>query len=128
MEEEVLRVRFLTGMAGRGFAYVPGQEVVLKRAEAHRLIQNNVCEPILATELDLPIVPCLVEGAYEAWPRGRRWPRPGRISVTYGVPLHPAELAAGASSRDDAYRRVADGLRAALLELGAPPSKRDASH
>ena len=48
--EEVLRVRFLTGMAGRGFAYEPGQEVVLKRAEAHRLIQNNVCEPILVTE------------------------------------------------------------------------------
>ncbi len=51
MEEEVLRVRFLTGMAGRGFAYEPGQEVVLKRAEAHRLMQHQppVCEPVLAT-------------------------------------------------------------------------------
>jgi len=34
----------------------------------------------------VPIVPAVIEGTFEAWPRGR-WPRPGSISVAYGRPI-----------------------------------------
>ncbi|HXF57567.1 MAG TPA: lysophospholipid acyltransferase family protein [Actinomycetota bacterium] len=47
----------------------------------------------LAVEYRLPVVPVAIRGAYAAMPRGRGWPRPGRlpVSVRYGPPLHPEE-------------------------------------
>ena len=33
------------------------------------------------------MVPVTIAGAFEAWPAGRRLPRPGRITITYHPPL-----------------------------------------
>jgi 1-acyl-sn-glycerol-3-phosphate acyltransferase len=38
------------------------------------------------------VVPVGVAGAYEAWPRSRRWPGPGRVHVHFGAPLSPEEV------------------------------------
>ncbi len=35
------------------------------------------------------IVPVLIDGAFEVWPRSRKLPWPGRITVTYGQLLAP---------------------------------------
>jgi 1-acyl-sn-glycerol-3-phosphate acyltransferase len=45
----------------------------------------------LAIELELPVVPIAIRGAYAAMPRGRGWPRRGRfpVSVRYGRPIFP---------------------------------------
>ena len=45
----------------------------------------------LCLELDLPVVPIAIRGAYAAMPRGRGWPRRGRfpISLRYGAPIAP---------------------------------------
>jgi 1-acyl-sn-glycerol-3-phosphate acyltransferase len=47
----------------------------------------------LSLEHDLPVVPVAIRGAYAAMPRGRGWPRSGRlpISLRYGPPLFPRE-------------------------------------
>lgn len=47
----------------------------------------------LALELGIPVVPIAIVGAYQAMPKGRGWPRPGRppVSVRYGRPLRPEE-------------------------------------
>jgi 1-acyl-sn-glycerol-3-phosphate acyltransferase len=37
----------------------------------------------------VPIIPCGVEGAYDAWPRHRRWPRRRRIHVRFRGPVDP---------------------------------------
>lgn len=37
----------------------------------------------------VPLIPCGVQGAYEAWPRHRRWPRRGPVLVRFGAPLEP---------------------------------------
>lgn len=34
-----------------------------------------------------PVVPVLVEGTYHAWHRHQHFPRPGKITVTYGEPM-----------------------------------------
>ena len=36
-------------------------------------------------------VPIGIRGAYQAWPKGTNWPRPGRppVSVRYGEPIVP---------------------------------------
>jgi 1-acyl-sn-glycerol-3-phosphate acyltransferase len=47
----------------------------------------------LAIELQIPVVPVAIRGAYAAMPRGRAWPRGGRypVSVRYGRPVVPRE-------------------------------------
>jgi 1-acyl-sn-glycerol-3-phosphate acyltransferase len=41
----------------------------------------------LALAAGAPVVPVTIAGAFEAWPVGRRLPRPGRITITYHQPL-----------------------------------------
>lgn len=45
----------------------------------------------LAIEMNMPIVPIAIVGAYAAMPKGRTWPKAGRppIRVRYGRPLLP---------------------------------------
>jgi len=47
----------------------------------------------LCGEADVPAVPIGIRGAYQAMPKGRFWPKPGRLPVTvrYGRPLQPGE-------------------------------------
>ncbi|WP_137177738.1 lysophospholipid acyltransferase family protein [Roseomonas sp. AR75] len=35
----------------------------------------------------VPVVPCFIEGAFEAWPATRKWPRPGKVRVRIGAPV-----------------------------------------
>jgi 1-acyl-sn-glycerol-3-phosphate acyltransferase len=35
----------------------------------------------------VPVVPCRIEGAHEAWPPQARWPRPGRLALRIGTPI-----------------------------------------
>jgi long-chain acyl-CoA synthetase len=76
--------------------------------------------PILATELGVPIVPAVLEGTYQAWPRGAPRPKPGRVSLRFGPAIHPRDAVAGANSPEHAYSVVSAALQRALLELGAP--------
>ncbi len=57
----------------------------------------------------VPIVPVGIHGAFEAFPRGRVFPRPCQITVRFGAPID--------SSLPDAQER----LVAAVSELCAPP-------
>jgi 1-acyl-sn-glycerol-3-phosphate acyltransferase len=47
----------------------------------------------LCIEAGVSAVPIGIRGAYQAMPKGRNWPRPGRptVSVRYGRPLAPKE-------------------------------------
>jgi 1-acyl-sn-glycerol-3-phosphate acyltransferase len=47
----------------------------------------------LAVRSHAAILPVAIDGAYEAFPRWRKWPGPGRIRVHYGVPMMPSEFA-----------------------------------
>lgn len=47
----------------------------------------------LALEAGVPLVPIGIRGAFQAMPKGRNWPKPGRapVHVRYGEPISPAE-------------------------------------
>jgi 1-acyl-sn-glycerol-3-phosphate acyltransferase len=47
----------------------------------------------LAVRSKSAILPVAIEGAYAAWPRCCKFPRPGRIHIHYGSPILPHELA-----------------------------------
>jgi 1-acyl-sn-glycerol-3-phosphate acyltransferase len=38
----------------------------------------------------VPLIPCGIRGAFEAWPRGRTIPRPRKIAVRFGPPIDSA--------------------------------------
>jgi 1-acyl-sn-glycerol-3-phosphate acyltransferase len=53
----------------------------------------------IALATGAPVVPVTIAGAHEAWPVGRRVPRPGRITITYHAPLDESVLPPGADRR-----------------------------
>jgi 1-acyl-sn-glycerol-3-phosphate acyltransferase len=59
---------------------------------------------LLVSATDVPVIPVHVDGAYGAWPRHRRFPRPRRITIRFGPPVALADLRARASA-DRAHRR-----------------------
>jgi 1-acyl-sn-glycerol-3-phosphate acyltransferase len=59
---------------------------------------------------DVPVVPCYVDGAFRAWPKGKRLPRPRKVRLIVGPPRSYA-----ASTRGKA---IAADLEKAVNELG----------
>ena len=49
---------------------------------------------LVARKAGVPLVPTLVLGAFEAWPRQAKLPRPRRVLVAYGEPVTAAEMKA----------------------------------
>lgn len=47
----------------------------------------------VAKKVGVPVVPTLIDGMYQAWPRDRRWPGFGDIVVEYGKPITADEYA-----------------------------------
>jgi 1-acyl-sn-glycerol-3-phosphate acyltransferase len=45
----------------------------------------------IAKKARVPIVPTLIDGVYQTWPRDRALPRPGNVIIEYGRPMMPAE-------------------------------------
>lgn len=54
---------------------------------------------VIADRAAVPIVPVLIQGAYEVWPKGKAIPRPGVISLVFGKPLDPKKTT-GEAIRD----------------------------
>lgn len=48
---------------------------------------------MLAVRTKAAILPVAIDGAFQAWPRWKKLPGPGRIRVHYGEPIRPSEFA-----------------------------------
>jgi long-chain acyl-CoA synthetase len=66
---------------------------------------------LLAVELGVPVVPVGIDGTFDVLPKGRAWPRPGRVHVTFGTPL---QFGAGTP-----YHTVTLAMEAAVRALTA---------
>ena len=69
---------------------------------------------VVLTEHPVPVVPAYIDGAFAAWPRGRRLPRRGRIAVTFGPPIAAADLLKTGNVRPE---EVAGRIHAAVTSL-----------
>jgi long-chain acyl-CoA synthetase len=47
---------------------------------------------IIAKEMNVPLVPVAIAGTFEMMRPGQLFPRPGKVSVTFGKPLYPGEM------------------------------------
>jgi len=68
----------------------------------------------LAVAHDAPVLPVTIAGAWEAWPPGRRLPRPGHITITYHPPEMPKRGADPRAAGRDLRDRVEAAIRSAL--------------
>ncbi|MBI5639621.1 MAG: AMP-binding protein [Nitrospirae bacterium] len=74
---------------------------------------------ILAVEMGVSVVPVYIHGAFEAMRRDSKLPRPGRIRVVFGRPLHASDVdfTKKPAGVDD-YQHFANLLRERVKELG----------
>ncbi len=97
-----------------------GDKVVIF-PEGHRSPDGTLqtLEPgitLIASRAECPIVPVLIEGAYEAWGRHRRFPRPwGKIRIIFGKPIPWSRFAH--LGRKDRSAAILKETREAILAL-----------
>ncbi len=91
--------------------------------EGQRSIDGEIKEfrkgiGILIHELDVPVVPVYIRGAFDIWPRGRKWPKlRGHVSVRFGKSITAKELAFKITAARDVYQRIADNLHAKMVQM-----------
>jgi 1-acyl-sn-glycerol-3-phosphate acyltransferase len=66
---------------------------------------------------DVPIVPVVIDGAFEAWPRNAKLPRPYPIRIEYGRPIPPSQWRQW--SPDELALRVREEMVKLQAELGS---------
>jgi long-chain acyl-CoA synthetase len=71
---------------------------------------------LLVERTGVCVVPVRIEGAFAAWPRGRRWPRLGCITVHFGAALEP-DAVLPPEGTHDRHQRAADAIHDALARL-----------
>jgi 1-acyl-sn-glycerol-3-phosphate acyltransferase len=72
---------------------------------------------LLVAGTSYPVVPCHIEGAHRAWPKGAWLPRPGMIRLRIGAPRTYAHLGRG----KDSALQIARELREAVMDLARRP-------
>ncbi len=61
------------------------------------------------------VVPVYVGGSGQSWPRGRRFPRPAKVTVTFGPPL--ALAGQDRANRRESYEAASQAMMAAIARL-----------
>ena len=63
---------------------------------------------ILSKELNVPVVPVCIRGAYDVLPRGSKWVKPKKIEVEYLEPVMP--------ENGDSYDSISDKVKGSIAE------------
>jgi long-chain acyl-CoA synthetase len=72
---------------------------------------------ILATELNLPIVPVALDGAYLIWPRKSWRFRLAKVKLRFGDPIDVQRLVSGETNRELAYEKVTVTLKQRIQQM-----------
>lgn len=68
---------------------------------------------LIVAGTNIPVLPCLLNGTFAAWPKGKTLPRPATVRLRIGAPRNYAGLPPGKASAE----RISQELRQAVLEL-----------
>ena len=90
--------------------------------EGHRSFDGQVREfkkgaAILATELNVPIVPVALDGTYRIWPRKSRLISLSEVKVSFGEPIYAREVTLGESDEEIIYERVTGLLKGRIQQM-----------
>ena len=73
---------------------------------------------LLLAGTNVPIVPCYLEGAYRAWPKGSRFPRPRQVRLVIGKARSYEHLGRG----KDSAIEISRDLREAIVAMASSAS------
>ena len=100
-----------TSIQRMGEAIKQGKSIIIfpegTRTESGEVGEFKKMFAILAKELNVPIVPCSIHGAYDAMPKHSKFPRPLHVSISYLPAIMPTE--------DDTYDSLAERVRNAII-------------
>jgi long-chain acyl-CoA synthetase len=92
------------------------------RSETGQLLPFRVGVGVLAVESNVPIVPVYIDGTFRSMPPGRFFPKPVKVTVSFGKPIYMDEYIRRKQNEMayDVYKAVTDELfkRVALLKIG----------
>ena len=86
------------------------------RSHDGRLYKGKVGVAVMALTAQVPVIPCVMVGTFEAQPPGRILPRPHRVAVRFGEPLDFSRYA-GLKEERAILRAVTDEIMYAILSL-----------
>ena len=74
-----------------------GGAVVCLYPEGSRTFDGKIAEikagfGLLSRRSNASVVPMVIDGAFECWPRQNKWPRLGKVYVEYGKSFSPEEI------------------------------------
>ncbi|MBK8304168.1 MAG: AMP-binding protein [Chloracidobacterium sp.] len=76
---------------------------------------------ILATELDVPIVPIAIDGLYKVWPRNSWRIRPAKVKIVVGEPFYARDVLSNSTVSDgsetDQYAVVTANLKKTIADM-----------
>ena len=74
-------------------------------------LKPGICA--LARRGRAPLVPVAIEGAFQAWPRGRKWPRMARMAIAFGPSIAYTHV------KEMSDQELIDSLRQRMLSCHA---------
>lgn len=72
---------------------------------------------ILATELNLPIVPVAIDGTYRVWPRDSRRLHLGKVKIQFGAPINARTIVPVEIEEEARYEAVTAALKARIQQM-----------
>ncbi len=72
---------------------------------------------ILATELDLPIVPVALDGFYKVWGRKSNKISLSKVKIRYGTPFYPKQIVDASTADEEKYKIVTAHLKAEIARM-----------
>jgi 1-acyl-sn-glycerol-3-phosphate acyltransferase len=88
-----------------------------ERAYDGRLHEFKKGAAILATELDMPILPVAIDGLYKVWPRRTMRIRPAKVKIRFGEPFYPRDILGDSADKEKTYEIVTEHLRSTIAAM-----------
>ena len=82
-----------------------------------QLLEFKKGAAILASELNVPIVPVAIDGTYLVWPRKSWRFHFAKVKLCFGDPLDPAEAVAGELDKEVVYEKLSTLLRDRIQKM-----------
>ncbi|MBI97487.1 MAG: 1-acyl-sn-glycerol-3-phosphate acyltransferase [Verrucomicrobiales bacterium] len=100
----------------------PGGRAIIIYPEGTRSTDGEIASlkkgpAMIATELDIPIVPAYVHGTFDSLPKFGKVPKPRRITVHFGEAIHPGRIAESEEAGRLIYTDVTNTLTERILKL-----------
>lgn len=70
----------------------------------------------LALQAEVPVHPVWIEGTFDLWPKGKKYPKPGNCGVHFGEAVDLGDLRRLPQTKET-YARAAQRIREAVLHL-----------